>query len=94
MKTKESEFHLGVAPTSRARCRRCKRQVLKGETRVVTTVFVKWGHTTRFTHCINCIDKTLASAIVSRYGDASRLRAAPDVEPSQAEIVRAAISRA
>ena len=59
---------------------------------MVTTVFVKLNHTTRFTHCVNCINKTLASAIVSRYGDASRLRVAPDVEPSQAERVRAAIA--
>ena len=92
MKAKQSYYHIGTAPTARARCRKCKRQVQKGSTRIVTTAFVKHNHTVRFTRCVLCIDAKLAAAIVNVYGSATRIQSTPDVTPDKAEEIRATIA--
>ena len=93
MKTKESSYHIGIAPTSRARCRRCKCQVQKGSARIVTTAFVQHGHTVRFTRCIACIDAPLAAAVVRVYGISTCIPSTLDVDSDTADAIRATITR-
>ena len=93
MKAKPSTFHIGVAPTSRARCRKCKLQVQKGSVRIVTTAFVKHGHTVRFTRCAACIDFKFASAIIGVYGVPARIPFTSDVDIERVKEVRATIAR-
>ena len=93
MKTKPTTYHIGIAPTSRARCRRCKRQVQKGSVRIVTTAFVKHGHTVRFIRCVPCIDAKLAAAILSVYSDPIRIPSTADVDADTAKEIRATIAR-
>ena len=92
MKTKESSYHIGIAPTSRARCRRCKCQVQKGSARIVTTALVQHGHTVRFTRCITCIDAPLAAAIVRVYGSLARIPSTLDVNSDTADAIRATVA--
>ena len=93
MKTQPNSYHIGTAPTSRARCRRCKRQVQKGDVRIVTTAFVKAGHTVRFTRCATCIDAKLAAAIIEVYGTSAHIPTTPKVDPDDAKNIRATITR-
>ena len=93
MKAKASQFHVDITPTSRARCRLCKRFIAKGDARLVTTSFVKHGFSTRFSRCLSCVDAKVATAIVVRYGDLSLLRSTPDVDPDTMERLRARIAR-
>ena len=94
MKTKPTTYHIGIAPTSRARCRgRCKRQVQKGNARIVITAFVKQGHTVRFTRCVSCIDAKLAAAILSVYIDPTRIPSTADVDADTAKEVHSTLER-
>jgi hypothetical protein len=93
MKSKPSTYHIALAPTSRARCRRCNRQVQKGSVRIVTTAFVKHGHTVRFTRCVPCIDAKLAAAILSVYSDPIRIPSTADVDADTAKEIHAALAR-
>jgi hypothetical protein len=63
--TKRSTFSLDVAPTSRARCRGCKRMIEKGELRLVTHAFVRPGRGTRFVRHAQCVTEALAREVVS-----------------------------
>jgi hypothetical protein len=93
MKSKPSTYHIALAPTSRARCRRCKCQVHKGSVRIVTTAFVKHGHTVRFTRCVPCIDAKLAAAILNVYSDPTRIPSTVDVDADAAKEIHATIAR-
>ena len=80
-----SSYHLGIAPTSRAKCKRCRSVVPKGAVRLVVTAFVTTGHTTRFSRCIACLDSSMAAAVSTACGGTERLLATPDVDPAVAE---------
>ena len=89
MKGKPSQYHLGVAPTSRAKCKRCRSVVSKGAVRLVVTAFVTRGHTARFSRCLRCFDAPLAAAVSTACGGTERLLATPGVDPATAEAIRA-----
>ena len=93
MKTKLSLYHLGIAPTSRGKCKRCRSVVPKGAVRLVVTAFVTRGHTTRFSRCLRCLDAPLAAAVSTACGGPERLLATPEVEPTAAEAVRIELAR-
>ena len=93
MKGKPSQYHLGVAPTSRAKCKRCRSVVSKGAVRLVVTAFVTRGHTARFSRCLACLDAPLAAAVKAACGGTDRLIAAPEVDPAVVEGVRAQLAR-
>ena len=94
MKSKPSQYHLGVAPTSRAKCKRCRSALVKGAARLVVTAFVARGQTARFSRCLACLDAPLAAAVSTACGGTERLVAAPDVDPAVAEGVRPLARRA
>jgi hypothetical protein len=93
MKTKGSLYHLGIAPTSRAKCKRCRSALVKGSVRMVATVFVARGHTARFSRCLACLDAPLAAAVSTACGGTERLIATPAVDPSVVERVRRELAR-
>ena len=83
--TKPSTYRIGVAPTSRARCRgRCKRHIDKGATRIVTTAFVRPGRATVLSRCARCIDAPFARAVLAVYGCAERVPIEPGVADEDA----------
>ena len=61
--------------------------------RIVTTAFVKAGHTVRFTRCATCIDAKLAAAIICAYGTSAHIPSTPNVDPNDARDIRATIAR-
>ena len=74
-KQKQSTYRLSVAPSGRARCRRCRAVIGKGETRLEVSAFVKPGRYTLLLRCTapSCIDAPLSAAILSVYKHADRV---------------------
>ena len=74
-KQKQSTYRLSVAPSGRARCRRCRAVIAKGETRLEVSAFVRPGRYSLLLRCTApaCIDAPLAAAILSVYKRAERV---------------------
>ena len=74
-KQKRSTYRISAAPTGRARCRRCRRCIPKGEARLEVCAFVRPGRYTLLMRCTApaCIDAPLSSAILSVYKHAERV---------------------
>ena len=74
-KQKQSTYRLSVAPSGRARCRRCRAVIAKGETRLEICAFVRPGRYTLLLRCTapSCIDARLSAAILSVYKQAERV---------------------
>ena len=87
-KQKQSTYRLSVAPSGRARCRRCRTVIAKGETRLEVCAFVRPGRYTMLLRCTApaCIDAPLSAAILSVYKR-------PDRVPVDAELVGSAEAR-
>ena len=61
--------------------------------RIVTTAFVKHGHTVRFTRCVPCIDAKLAAAILSVYSDPTHIPSTADVDADTAKEIHSTLER-
>ena len=74
-KQNKSTYRISVAPSGRARCRRCRAVIVKGETRLEVCAFVKPGRYTLLLRCTTpaCIDAPLSAAILSVYKHAERV---------------------
>ena len=74
-KQEKSTYRISAAPTGRARCRRCRAVIAKGETRLEVCAFVRPGRYTMLLRCTApaCIDAPLAAAILSVYKHAERV---------------------
>ena len=74
-KQKKSTYRISVAPSGRARCRRCRAVIVKGETRLEISAFVKPGRYTLLLRCTapSCIDARLSAAILSVYKHTERV---------------------
>ena len=74
-KQKQSTYRLSVAPSGRARCRRCRAVIAKGETRLEVCAFVRPGRYTLLLRCTApaCIDAPLSAAILSVYKHVERV---------------------
>ena len=74
-KQEKSTYRISAAPTGRARCRRCRAVIAKGETRLEVCAFVRPGRYTLLLRCTApaCIDAPLAAAILSVYKHAERV---------------------
>ena len=81
-KQKQSTYRISAAPSGRARCRRCRTVIAKGETRLEVCAFVRPGRYTMLLRCTApaCIDAPLSAAILSVYKHPARL-------PIDAELV-------
>jgi hypothetical protein len=62
-KTRPHRYTIGLAPTSRARCRGCRRSIEKGALRLAIRAFVRPNRGTTFTRHLNpeCVGTALAA---------------------------------
>ena len=74
-KQAKSTYRISAAPSGRARCRRCRAVIGKGETRLEISAFVRPGRYTLLLRCTapSCIDAPLSTAILSVYKHAERV---------------------
>lgn len=74
-KQRQSTYRISAAPSGRARCRRCRTVIAKGETRLEICAFVRPGRYTLLLRCTApaCIDAPLSAAILSVYKHADRV---------------------
>ena len=88
-KTRSSTYTISTAPTGRARCRRCKRLVGKGELRIKIQAFVRPGRATVLVRCGACLDAAFARAVLGSHGAAARVPVEASVAAADAAAVRA-----
>ena len=95
-KAKCSTYRIELSPTGRARCRRCRKSVLKGELRLAISAFVRPGRRTMLYRCSRptCIDAAFTSAVLAVYGNADRVPAAQGVSDEEAAQVRVTLENA
>ena len=86
--TRPSTYRISLAPTGRARCRKCKQAIRKGGVRLEIGAFVRPGRYTLLVRCASCIDSAISKAILNVYTSASRVPAEPSVDPASAACVR------
>ena len=97
-KERRSTYRISVAPTGRGRCRRCRKPIPKGATRLEVNAFVRPGRHTLLLRCTEtgCVDARLAVAVLAVYEHASNvpvnsaLNGSAEVLRVQREISRAA----
>lgn len=87
-KARPSRFVLSVAPTSRARCRGCKRAVVKGEMRLVTHAFVKPGRGTCFVRHLRCVSAALMREVLAVHGSIERVPVGVGMDGARADEAR------
>ena len=88
-RSRPSTYRIDLAPTNRAKCRKCKRILAKGDPRITTTAFVMPGRSTVFIRCApGCIDAAFSAAVLSVYKGAERVPVDPAVACDVAERVR------
>ena len=85
---------VSIAPTGRARCRKCKGLVGKGSVRLVTWALVceRPRRSTAFVRHVGCVDRAFAAAILKSHGGAFNVPVVGDVSVEEAERVRAMLS--
>ena len=94
-RTQPSTYAIGAAPTGRARCRRCRRRIEKGATRVEIRAFVRPGRHMLLFRCADCLDARFAAAVLAAHGSAERVPVeAALVGSAEARRVRDAIAAA
>ena len=72
-KTKPNTYSLGLAPSSRVKCRGCKGVVAKGEVRVVTHAFVRPNRATYFVRHVRCVTAACVTSMLSAHGSIDRV---------------------
>ena len=71
--TQPSTYAIGVAPTGRARCRRCRCRIDKGAVRIEIRAFVRPGRRTLLFRCTACLNARFAAAVLAAHGSAERV---------------------
>ena len=89
-----STYRLSKAPTARGCCRKCRKSIPKGATRVEICAFVRPGRRTVLLRCSECIDPAFASAVLAVYKRAERVPADATVGEAEERRVREAITTA
>ena len=89
--TRPSTYRIEAAATGRARCRRCKQCIRKGELRVAITAFVRPGRSTLLYRCARaeCLTAAFARAVLATYKTPNAVPATTGVDPRDAQRVRA-----
>ena len=90
-KQRPSTYRLSVAPTGRGRCRKCRKPILKGATRIEVCAFVRPGRSSLLLRCTACIDARFATAVLAVYTRADRVPADDKLACAEASRVREAI---
>ena len=92
-KQRPSTYRLSLAPTSRGSCRKCRKLIPKGATRVEICAFVRPGRRTVLLRCATCIDATFATAILAVYKRADCVPADASIGPSEVDRLRQTITK-
>ena len=66
-------YAIGAAPTGRARCRRCRRRIEKGDARIEINAFVRPGRRTLLFRCADCLDARFVAAVLAVHGSVERV---------------------
>ena len=92
--TRSSTYRIELAPTGRARCRRCKQRVPRGELRVAITAFVRPGRSSLLYRCARaaCLDAAFARAVLATYKTPGAVPAAEGVDAHDAQRVRSMLA--
>ena len=93
-KTRQSTFRFDRAPTSRARCRRCKTAVASGELRCHITAFVCPGRAHAFVRCMPCVGRDaafVAAVLAAHDGRADAVPLGADLTDAERQRVRRVI---
>ena len=94
-RTQPSTYAIGVAPTGRARCRRCGGRIDKGAVRIEICAFVRPGRRTLLFRCTACLDARFAAAVLAVHESAERVPVqAGLVGSAEAQRVRDALAAA
>jgi hypothetical protein len=92
-RTRASKYWVGLAPTSRAKCRVCKQCIGKGEVRLVSLAFVCPGRSVKLVHHAHCVTRKLAKAVLEVYGSVDGVPMSDDVSENVQSEVRARLVR-
>ena len=92
-KTRASTYSIGIAPTSRAMCKMCKKTVGKGDVRIVTRAFVRPCRSHDFVCHSRCATPKMVQAMVSVHGEVKCVPMAENVDAAVCEEVRACLKR-
>ena len=93
-KTKPNTYSLGLAPSSRAKCRGCKGVVAKGEVRVVTHAFVRPNRATYFVRHVRCTTAACVASMLKAHGSMDRVPVDSSMDAKAAAVTRAQLSAA
>lgn len=89
LRTRPSKYWVGAAPTGRAKCRTCKRNIERGGVRLVALEFVCPGRSCKLVHHVGCMTPKLARAVLDVCGDVNHVPMAGDVSEEARSEVRA-----
>ena len=78
-RTRPGKYWVGAAPTGRAKCRVCKRNIEKGDVRLVALAFVCPGKSCKLVHCVCCVTRKLAKAVLDFCGSVDGVPISTDV---------------
>ena len=92
-KTRPHRYTIGLAPTSRARCRGCRRSIEKGTLRLAIHAFVRPNRGTTLTRHLNpeCVGTALAADVMRARGVSCGVHVDCKVEPGVVECAWTAI---
>jgi hypothetical protein len=93
-KQRPSTYRISTAPTGRGKCRKCRKPIPLGATRVEICAFVRPGRSTVLLRCAACIDARFATAVLAVYKRADCVPAAAGLEGTEASRVRNVITSA
>jgi hypothetical protein len=87
-RTQATKYWVGTAPTSRAKCRTCKKSIEKGGVRLIALAFVCPGRSCKLAHHACCVTPKLARAVLEVCGDVDRVPMSEDVNEQEQSAMR------
>lgn len=91
-RTRPCKYWFGVAPSSRAKCRTCKRNIEKGDARLVSLAFVCPGRSCKLVHHAHCVTHKLAKAVLDVCKDVNQVPISTDVSVEEQRAIRSLLS--
>lgn len=87
-RTRASKYWFGVAPSGRAKCRVCKRNIEKGDVRLVALEFVCPGRSVKLVYHACCVTPKLAKAVLGVCKDVNRVPISADLSVEEQRAIR------
>ena len=96
MRAQANRYSISLAPTGRARCRKCKGLVARGAARIVTLAVVceRPRRVTNFVRHASCVDAAFAALVLeANGGDEDKVPVVGVLSNEEVESVRAVLCR-